>query len=270
MTKWPLASTPLMRLHRARWAVCGVWCGGRRVEKKGAGAEHAGGYRYRGPWLKEVSCALLFAMAASAPRDVDGRMCSLRSCGAVLTPSDDGVRVATPVKRLGRVSASTRKGLAVAWSPSAPTAFFHARCWGAVLRGARLLSAPFVRGGPQAERAAALARAGGGGAAKATALAMTAAASAAPALHAVSPLTSCPHLRNHVRVLPAGPSPSGAACSGCCGVHGEVWSCLSCGHAGCGRHGCGHATAHAASSEHPVARAWGRGGAGRGYSVRTE
>lgn len=205
----------------------------------------------------------------TAPRDVDGQTCALRCCSGVLTPADDGVRVSTPVKRLARMSAPSRKSLAVAWSPSSPTAFFHARCWGAVLRGARLRSAPFVRGGPQAERAVALKRAGGGvvGGSAAVATTAAAAAAAAPALHAVSPRTSCPHLRGHVRVLPAGPSPFGAACGGC-GVHGEVWSCLSCGHAGCGRHGCGHGTAHAASSGHPAARAWGvvvwGGGAGGG------
>ena len=99
-----------------------------------------------------------------------------------------------------------------------------------------------------AASAAAAAAAAGGGAPDAP-------PPGAPTFHAVSPLSTCPHLRTSVKVLPTGAPPSGASCAEC-GARGEVWACLSCGHAGCGRHGCGRATAHAAESGHALALGW--------------
>lgn len=93
------------------------------------------------------------------PRDVDGRKCALKCCNTPIGVEEDGVRVATPHKRLTKVPGGEagRSALHVAWDKKSPTAYFHAKCWGSLLvrSGLSRFALDASRGGPQAIRAGA-------------------------------------------------------------------------------------------------------------------
>ena len=67
--------------------------------------------------------------------------------------------------------------------------------------------------------------------------------------HEVRPLATCAHA---ARVDPRVAAAAGAACR-VCSSNAEPWTCLECGHVGCGRDFGGHAAAHAAETGHAIA-----------------
>uniref|UniRef100_A0A0M3I3E9 UBP-type domain-containing protein n=2 Tax=Ascaris TaxID=6251 RepID=A0A0M3I3E9_ASCLU len=71
------------------------------------------------------------------------------------------------------------------------------------------------------------------------------------ALHAVVPLTTCPHLEE-VRPIPNDGINALSICSECSSPE-ENWVCLTCYMAHCSRYVSGHAVIHRNTSGHPMA-----------------